>query len=99
MMGRAYENQRQFRRAIATYKDIIEHDVDAFGASVRCGNLMLMLNMGSGAAKYFKNAIRLNPYSATAHFGLILTVKLFSKDIEIAVRFFKRRMVNDPENF
>lgn len=58
----------------------------------------LLANMGEGqrAAKYFKHAIKIDPESVNAHFGLGKAIQQYSDDKQAPIAHFEEVLKREP---
>lgn len=69
-LGNSYEKLKEYKKCVLNYKKCLTLDNKHFGACIHLANLLANLGEGQRAAKYFKHAIRIDPESINAHFGL-----------------------------
>lgn len=65
-----HEKQKDVKSAIMSFKKCLTIDTNHFGACIHLANLLANMGEGQRAAKYFKHAIKIDPESVNAHFGL-----------------------------
>lgn len=81
------------------YKQCLALDVNHFGATI---NLAIMLAHNQEivkSQKYFKHAIKLNPKSIQAHFGLAKIYMRNTSTLKDAIKHFNFVCLNDSQNF
>ena len=60
---------------------------------------MANLAEGQRAVKYFKHALKIDPNSVNANFGMAKALQQYSEDKEAPVPHFLLVIEKDPENF
>lgn len=62
-------------------------------------NLLANLGEGQRAAKYFKHAIKIDPDSVNAHFGLAKAIQQYSDDKTAPIFYFEEVLRREPDHF
>jgi tetratricopeptide (TPR) repeat protein len=65
-----YENLKEYQKGMINFKKTLTLDVNHFGASIHLANMLANVGEGQRAAKYFMHALKIDPDSINAHFGL-----------------------------
>lgn len=81
------------------YKKCLTLDNRHFGASIYLANLLANIGEGQRAAKYFKHALKIDPNSINARFGLAKTLQQFSENKEAPIEHFKIVIEKDPNHY
>lgn len=87
-MGQCQEGLKDFKAAMIDFKKCLTLDNNHFGSCIHLANLLANLGEGQRAAKYFKHALKVDPDSVNAHFGLGKAIQQFSDDKEAPVPHF-----------
>ena len=74
-------------------------DIEHFGENLQMANLLMEGGQGKRASICYQNAIRINPQSATAHFGLMLAVFRYANDTQTAITYLESELRIDPDSF
>ncbi len=69
-LGVLLDKCKEFDRAISMLKQCLAIDTENFGACIHLATLLANTGENKKAAKYFKHALRLNPKSVPANFGM-----------------------------
>ena len=69
-LGQAYELQKEYKKCLQNYKKCLQLDQNHFGACIHLANLLANLAEGQRAVKYFRHALRVDPNSVNANFGM-----------------------------
>jgi tetratricopeptide (TPR) repeat protein len=69
-LGTCHEKMKDFKQSMLCQKKCLTLDNNHFGACIHLANLLANLGEGQRAAKYFKHALKIDPDSVNAHFGL-----------------------------
>jgi len=69
-LGMCHEKMKDFKQSMMCQKRCLTLDNNHFGACIHLANLLANLGEGERAAKYFKHALKIDPDSVNAHFGL-----------------------------
>lgn len=65
-----HEKMKDFKQSMMCQKRCLTLDNNHLGACTHLANLLANLGEGERAAKYFKHALKIDPDSVNAHFGL-----------------------------
>ena len=102
-LGQAMEMQKKFKKALTNYKLCLEQDQNHFGACIYMANLLSNLSEGQRAIKYFRHALKIDPDSINANFGIGKTfmqfVKIESKSRVFAENHFKKVLKLNPNHY
>lgn len=93
-----YEKTKDLKQAMASYKRCLQVEANHFGACIHLANLLANLGEGQRAAKYFKHALKIDPESLNAHFGLGKALQQFSDDKEAPVPHFQEVLKRQPDH-
>ena len=74
-IGLCHEKNSDFMNAIICYEKCIHIDQTHFRASLNLALLLQKFEQDLRAFKYYKNALRIRPYSVEALYGLTILVK------------------------
>ncbi len=69
-LGICFEKLKDVKQGILAFKKCLTIDNNHFGGCIHLANLLANMGEGQRAAKYFKHAIKIDPESVNAHFGL-----------------------------
>lgn len=69
-LGMCHEKMKDFKQSMMCQKRCLTLDNNHLGACTHLANLLANLGEGERAAKYFKHALKIDPDSVNAHFGL-----------------------------
>ena len=69
-LGMCQEKEKDFKKGMQNFKKALTIDNNHFGSCIHLANLLANLGEGLRAAKYFKHALKIDPDSINAHFGL-----------------------------
>ena len=83
-----YEKTKDFKKSMQNYKKCLTLDSNHFGGCIYLANLLANLGEGQRAAKYFKHAIKIDPDSLNAHFGLGKALQQYSEDKDAPIEHF-----------
>jgi len=61
---------KEYKKCVLSYKKCLTLESEHFGACIHLANLLANIGEGQRAAKYFKHAIKINPNSVNANFGM-----------------------------
>ena len=64
------ELQKKYKEANTNYKKAIILDKNNYKATIKCAVMLANLGEGQRATKYFKHALKIDPLSVDAHFGI-----------------------------
>lgn len=81
------------------YKKCLTLDSNHFGSCIHLANLLANIGEGQRAAKYFKHAIRIDPNSINAHFGMGKSLQQFSDNKNAPIEHFNKVLALDPKHF
>jgi tetratricopeptide (TPR) repeat protein len=70
LLGNALEKVKEYKKCVLNYKKCLTLDTKHFGACIHLANLLANIGEGQRAAKYFKHAIKIDPKSVNALFGM-----------------------------
>jgi tetratricopeptide (TPR) repeat protein len=70
-----------------------------FGSCIHLANLLANLGEGQRAAKYFKHALKIDPESINAYFGLGKAVQQYSEDKDAPIAHFEEVLKRDPNHY
>ena len=87
-LGMCYERNKDFKKCMQNYKKCLTIDNNHFGGCIHLANLLANLGEGQRAAKYFKHAIKIDPDSLNAHFGLGKALQQYSEDKDAPIPHF-----------
>lgn len=76
-LGQCFEMDKNYKDALMNYKKCLKDDQSHFGACIFMANLLSNLSEGQRALKYFKHALRIDPNSINANFGIAKTYMQF----------------------
>ena len=74
-------------------------DNNHFGGCIHLANSLANLGEGQRAAKYFKHAIKIDPESVNAYFGLGKALQQYSEDKDAPIPHFKEVLSREPNHF
>jgi tetratricopeptide (TPR) repeat protein len=74
-LGQCFEKLKEYKKCIMNFKKCLTLDNKNFAACIHLANLLANIGEGQRAAKYFKHAIKIDPDSLNAHFGLGKTLQ------------------------
>lgn len=89
-LGQAYEQKKEYKKCLSNYKMCLQFDQDHFGACIHLANLLANLAEGQRAVKYFKHALKIDPDSINANFGIAKSLQQYSEDKEAPIPHFLR---------
>jgi tetratricopeptide (TPR) repeat protein len=70
LIGDCYEKLKDIKKSVLNFKKCLTLDNRHFNSCIHLANLLANVGEGQRAAKYFKHAIKIDPESVNAHFGL-----------------------------
>lgn len=77
----------------------LQFDQDHFGACIHLANLLANLAEGQRAVKYFKHALKIDPDSINANFGIAKSLQQYSEDKEAPIPHFLRAIQKDAQHY
>ena len=83
---------------MSSYKRCLTIETNHFGACIHLANLLANLGEGQRAAKYFKHAIKIDPTSLNAHFGLGKALQQFSDDKDAPMQHYLEVLERQPDH-
>ena len=95
----SYEKTKDFKKSMQNYKKTLTLDNNHFGGCIHLANLLANLGEGQRAAKYFKHAIKIDPESLNAHFGLGKALQQYSEDKDAPIPHFEEVLKREPKHF
>ncbi|CDW79621.1 tpr domain containing protein [Stylonychia lemnae] len=98
-LASSLEKAKEFKKCILNYKKCLTLDNKHFGASIQLANLLANLGEGQRAAKYFKHAIKIEPESINARFGLAKTLQQFSENKDAPIEHYELVIQKDPNHY
>jgi len=98
-LGQAYELQKEYKKCLQNYKKCLQLDQNHFGACIHLANLLANLAEGQRAVKYFKHALRIDPNSVNANFGMAKALQQYSEDKDAPIPHFLLAIEKDPEHY
>jgi tetratricopeptide (TPR) repeat protein len=98
-LGMALERVKDFKKGMQNFKKALTIDNNHFGSCIHLANLLANLGEGQRAAKYFKHALKIDPDSVNAHFGLGKAVQQYSEDREAPIHHFEEVLKRDPMHY
>ena len=98
-LGQAYELIKEYKQCLLNYKKCLQIDQNHFGACIHLANLLANLAEGQRAVKYFKHALKIDPDSVNANFGMAKALQQYSEDKDAPIPFFLLVIEKDPENY
>lgn len=98
-IGMCNEKMKDFKKSMQNFKKCLTIENNHFGACIHLANLLANLGEGQRAAKYFKHAIKIDPESINAHFGLGKALQQYSEDKDAPIPHFQEVLNRDPLHF
>lgn len=98
-LGVAQEREKDYKKAMQNFKKALTIDNNHFGSCIHLANLLANLGEGQRSAKYFKHALKIDPDSVNAHFGLGKAVQQYSDDKEAPIAHFEEVLKRDPMHY
>ena len=93
-----YEKTKDFKKSMHAYKRCLTAETNHFGACIHLANLLANLGEGQRAAKYFKHAIKIDPESLNAHFGLGKALQQFADDKDAPIPHYQEVLKRQPDH-
>ena len=88
-LGQAFEMVKNYKKCLLNYKKCLQIDRDHFGACIHLANLLANLTEGQRAAKYFRHALKIDPNSLNANFGMAKALQQYSEDKDAPIPHFQ----------
>jgi len=73
--GKCHENCQNIKKAMSFYKDCLKVDKNHIGACVHLARLLTGLRELDRARKYFQHALKIDPESISANYGMGKTLQ------------------------
>ena len=80
------------------FKKTLTLDKNNFGASIHLANMLANIGEGQRAAKYFMHAIKIDPDSTNAYFGLGKAIQQYADDKDAPLPHFKEVLKRDANH-
>ena len=91
MLGKVQLKLKEKNQSFISFKKCLSINSSHYGANIHLGDMMLDFGKQKHAAVFYKNALKANPGSASATFGLMTSVGASSH--------LKTQCESDPDNF
>ena len=80
LLGQIHEKLKDFKKCAMSLKKCLTYDKRHFGACILLANLLASIGEGGRALKYFQHALKIDPESDNAHYGMGKTLQQFYPD-------------------
>lgn len=97
-LGVLLDKSKEYDRAIQNLKQCLIIDQENFGACIHLATLLANTGENKKAAKYFKHALKLNPNSIPANFGMGKILHAITAVGGSSIPYFKKVLELD-ENY
>jgi len=98
-LGCIYEKKKNYKESIRYFKLCLLYDSDHFGACIHLATHLANSKDTHKALKYFKHAIKLDPKSVQANYGLGKILHQTSENVDAPIPYYKFVIENDPRHY
>ena len=81
------------------FKQCLSLESNNFGACMHLATLLASQNEGQRAQKYFMHAIKIDPNSAAANYGLGMVLQEYTQDKEAPIPYYQRVIAQQPNHY
>ena len=93
------QHNKEFDEAIRNLKQCLAIDTENFGACIHLASLLANTGESKKAAKYYKHALKLDPNSIEANFGMGKILHAITSIGGSSIPYFKKVLESDPNYF
>lgn len=98
-LGVLQDRQKQYDEAVKNLKQCLVLDQENFGACIHLATLLANTGENKKACKYFKHALKLNPKSIPANFGMGKILHAITSSGGQSIPYFKKVLELDPNYY
>jgi tetratricopeptide (TPR) repeat protein len=81
------------------FKQCLRLDKDHFASCLHLATILVHQKETAKAAKYFKHALKIDPNSIVANYGLGKTVHALTSNVDAPIKYYKLVIEKDPNHF